>query len=125
MMPVNNLPETLIMKNKNEQATQTPVEFDAVFTEKDVFKIEGEYNTTWGVSRRIMMMVLSKSSADLSNIFKSIIADDDTGRVYFEMLEQIDDYKEHLKSGMELADAAAARLLMVATQVEDIDVKLA
>jgi hypothetical protein len=39
--------------------------------------------------------------------------------VLFAAIEQITEYREHLKAGIEMADAAVARLLMVGQSIVD------
>ena len=58
-----------------------------------------------------MMMALASSSEHLTAAFAdSAEGNSDT---LIALIDQITDYGEHLKSGVELAEAAVARLLMV------------
>ncbi|MEE7625244.1 hypothetical protein V3O24_03645 [Methylobacter sp. Wu8] len=98
---------------------QFNINFDPVFTKAQVFKAEGEYNTTWGENRRITMMVLTQSGQNLVDNLTSMLAEDETADAYFSMIEQIGEYEQHLKNSIELTLAATARLLLVAQHVAD------
>ena len=43
----------------------------------------------------------------------------DDGELFMEMFEQINGYREQLKAGVEMADAAIARLLLVGQYIAD------
>jgi len=86
-------------------------DFEAVFTKAQVLSFEETHNETWGVNRRLMMMTLARSSDQLLAGFAD--SAEDNGDVLFALIGQISDYSEHLKYGVELAEAAVARLLMV------------
>ena len=85
--------------------------FEPVFTQEQVLSFEAANNETWGVNRRLMMMALARSSEQLTAAFAD--SAEDNGDTLFALIDQISDYGEHLKSGVELAEAAVARLLMV------------
>ena len=85
--------------------------FEPAFTKEQVLSFEETHNETWGVNRRLMMMTLARSSGQLIDSFAD--SADDSGDALFALIDQISDYGEHLNSGMELAEAAVARLLMV------------
>lgn len=102
-------------------ADSVNINFDPVFTKEQVLKAGEEYNATWGVKSRIMMAVLSKSGQNLVDTLTSMLAEDETGEEYFEMIRCIEDYEEHLKAGIELAQSAIARLLTVAQYVAGDD----
>jgi hypothetical protein len=99
------------------QAQQNTNSYEPIFTTEQVFRLEDEYNTTWGVSRRIMMAVLSKDSNTLADIAESSVTDDEEDNAYFTMIEQISDYEQHLNDGIELARAALARLFIAGQSV--------
>lgn len=105
------------MNTADRAANQFNINFHPVFTKEQVFKAEEEYNSTWGVKSRIMMMVLSQSGQNLVDNLTSMLADDDAAEEYFEMIRYIEDYEQHLKAGIELTQSAIARLLMVAQYV--------
>lgn len=104
-------------REQTDQSKQNPINFAPAFTKEQAFKLEDEYNTTWGVNRRIMMMILSKSSDAMSDMLVSIISEDSAAETYFAMVEQISDYEQHLKYGIELAQSATARLLLVTQNI--------
>ena len=85
--------------------------FEPVFTKEQGMSFEAAYNGTWGVNRRLMMMTLASSSEQLITAFADSVEDNDDTLIT--LIDQISNYGEHLKSGMELAEAAVARLLMV------------
>ena len=113
--------EQTITQAQTEQTAQNVIDIQPVFTEEQIDKIEGEYNTTWCVNRRMMLMVLSKSGESLVDILESTLSEDDPAETYFDLIEQITDYEEHLKTGIELAKAATARLLLVAQLAVDTE----
>lgn len=86
--------------------------FKPAFTDEQVKSFEANYNETWGVGRRITMIVLSRSSTQLIDGFAPMIVDDD-GDACIQLIEQITDYRDHLQASVELAEAALARLLIV------------
>lgn len=102
---------------------KSDIAFEPAFTEEQVYKAEDEYNTTWGIKRRIMMLVLSKSGKSMADMLESMLSEDETAEAYFSMIEQLNDYEKHLKAGIELAQAATARLLMVAQHVAGNEVE--
>lgn len=84
-------------------------DFEAELTQDQVNKIEAEYNHTWGYKRRITLLALSRSKADLVLNFGK---DENGPDVLMEMVEHIYEFREHLRNGIELADSASARLLV-------------
>jgi hypothetical protein len=86
--------------------------FKAVFTDEQVKSFEAGHNETWGVKRRLLMMTMARSSKEMLENFAPLVTDND-GDAFFELYEQIKDYRDHLKAGVEMADAAMARLLWV------------
>ena len=84
------------------------VEFDAALTRKDVEESERNYNTTWGVSRRMTLMFLTSSRTELLERFGK----DDGPDILLDTVNQINEYK-HLQCLIDLADSAEARLLCV------------
>lgn len=112
------------MANSTVTPTQKPAKpkkrpsFKAVFTDEQVKSFEADHNETWGVKRRLTMITLSRSSKQLMDGFAPMIAEDD-GEAFSSLLDQINDYRDHMKAGVELADAAMARLLWVGKYVTD------
>lgn len=82
--------------------------FTPAFTEDQVFQMETEYNEHWGVKRRLVMISLTRTAAQLAEGFASI-----DGEAFTELLGHFDDFKNHCKAGMELAESATARMLSV------------
>jgi len=97
-----------------QNSDKLDIDFESVFTEAQIHEIEEKYDTTWGVNRRIMMVVLSKSGKSMTDILESMLSEDKVAETYFSMIKQLEDYEQHLKFGIELAQVAIARLLMVA-----------
>jgi hypothetical protein len=106
-----------IESNINDQAKQNAMSFKPIFTEEQVHEMEDKYNTTWGVNRRILMMILTKNSDAMTEMVESIVSEDKEGGVFFTMVDSIKDYEQHLSAGLELAQAATARLLLIGGHV--------
>ncbi len=85
--------------------------FDAAFTLEQVESIESNYNARWGFKRRLMMAILSKSSQELMDGFPELAKNN--GEAYFEVIDQLEDYLDHLKSAAELAESSLNRLVFV------------
>lgn len=88
-------------------------DFSPIFSQQDVEAQEASYNTTWGVSRRIMLLTLCASRDTLVER----LGDLEGVETALEMVEQINTYRDHLKSGIELAESASTRLLAVAAAI--------
>lgn len=82
--------------------------FQPVFTEDQVRQIEADYNEEWGVRRRLVMITLARTAAQLAEGFRDI-----EGEAFSELLGHFNDFKAHCKAGMELAESAEARMLAV------------
>ena len=85
--------------------------FDAAFTLEQVESIESNYNARWRFKRRLMMAILSRSSQELLDGFPELAKNN--GEAYFEVIDQLEDYLDHLKSAVQLAESSLARLLLV------------
>jgi len=57
-----------------------------------VRELEGNYNETWGVSRRCAMLTLARSKTELLEGWKS--ANDEYA--FISLIQQLTDYREHL-----------------------------
>lgn len=90
-------------------------DFKPAFTEEQVFQLEGEYNETWGEKRRLVMITLARTSEQLAAGFANIEPE-----AFSELLDCFDDFKNHCKAGMELADCATARLLAVGMYIANL-----
>lgn len=90
-------------------------DFDPVFTQEQVFQLEDEYNTTWGEKRRLVMIALARTPAQLAEGFANIEPE-----AFSYLLDCFDDFKNHCKAGMELADCATARLLAVGMYIANL-----
>ena len=88
--------------------------FQPVFTEDQVRQMEANYNESWGVRRRLVMITLARSAAQLAEGFANI-----DGEAYSELLGHFDDFKNHCKAGIELAESASARMLAVGMYIAD------
>jgi hypothetical protein len=82
--------------------------FSPVFTEEQVFQIEANYNESWAVKRRLMMIALARTPAQLVEEFARI-----DGESFSELLGHFEDFKNHCKTAIELAEIASARMLDV------------
>lgn len=85
-------------------------EFEPLFSATAAEDAESHYNQSFGVKRRAMLVVLSRSKAQMVESFGKT-ADGEDGLLL--TLEWLHDYREHLLAFAELADIAAARLLVV------------
>lgn len=84
-------------------------DFEAALTQDELNESEAQYNETWGVKRRITLLALSRSKADLVlNFGKQENGPD----VLMEMIEHIYEFRDHLRNTIELTDTASARLLI-------------
>lgn len=95
-----------------QQAMSARPHFEAVFTGQEINDFEARLNEEWGAKRRLVMITLSRSSESLIDGFSPSIAEDG-GAVIMELMDQISDYQSHLKAGVEMAEAALTRLLLV------------
>ena len=85
--------------------------FDAAFTLEQVESIESNYNARWRFKRRLMMAILSRSSQELLDGFPELAKNN--GEAYFEVIDQLEDYLDHLKSAVQLAESSLYRLVFV------------
>jgi len=103
------------IRARPRKSPEQSIEFEPVFTQEQVEKIEADYNQKWGVSRRLMMIVLARSGASLVARWTP-----GKGGAFVVMFEAIADYRNHLRAGVELADSALARLRSIAAYVDKI-----
>lgn len=97
----------------NDKATNSALDFEAIFSEEQMRKSESEYNSTWGTKRRLMTITLTKSSNQLLEGFK----EDDSLEHIIALAEQVEEFKKHLEAGIQLAECAMARLESVAIRL--------
>jgi hypothetical protein len=84
-------------------------DFTALVTEAQIEESEREYNSIWGMRRRVMLISLARSRDQLLEGFGS----GDGPDTLLNMVEEINLYKDHLREGAEIADTAVSRLLCV------------
>ena len=84
--------------------------FEPAMTKEQVLAAEAKYEKTWGYSRRIAMMTLTRTREELIDGFAD---DPEFDQALMEMLDHIEHYENHLKAGAEMAGAAIARLACV------------
>lgn len=84
-------------------------DFEAAFTQDQLNEIEAQYNETWGVKRRITLLALARSKADLVLNFGK---DENGPDVLMDMIEHIYEFRDHLRNTIELTETASARLLI-------------
>lgn len=94
------------------QPDNSDFSFEAIFTGEQVREMEENHNETWGVNRRLTMITLSRSKDQLKEGF--LTAGEE---VLVSAFDRIEDYKKYLNSSIELADAAMARLAIVAETI--------
>jgi len=93
------------------------VDFAPAMTREQVFESEAKHtNDAWRVSRRVAMLTLTRSRDELLDGYAKM-GDD----VLIEMIECVDEYYLHMKAGAELAQAALARLLCVASAINEAE----
>lgn len=97
------------------QEPATGADFPAVFTEEQVHEAEADYERRWGMRRRFMMIALSRSGAELRACFTPVQAHD----ALVNMADEIVAFREHLESGLRLADTALERLKAVAVAIDE------
>ena len=70
--------------------------------------MEDQYNESWGVKRRIVQIALTKTPSQLAEGIEKTDAE-----TYGTLLDCFNEFKEHCKAGIELAESASARMLAV------------
>lgn len=100
------------MAHKPRRARAKLPKFKPVFTEDQVRQMEADYNESWGARRRLVMITLARTPAQLAEGFADV-----EGEHFSDLLGHFDDFKAHCKAGMELAESASARLLAVAMYI--------
>ena len=96
-----------------QPAPTVDADFPAVLTADDVRSFESGCEASWGDRRRLMMVSLTRSSAQL----RVGGGGSDVPAVLLEMAGEIAAYRDHLKSGMEVAELAVQRLEAVALSI--------
>lgn len=109
---ITNAPgENTMTKSTKGARTPKPAtqshDFEPVFTNEQVYQNEHAYNKTWGMKRRLTMVILARSKASLVDGFRP---DPET---LLAAIEQIAAYRDHLQAGAKMAASAMARLLIV------------
>lgn len=93
----------------DEITSMALMDFEPSLTMEQLDQIEANYNETWGVKRRITLLALTRSKAELVlNLSKS----DNGIDVAMEMIDHVHAFRDHLRDGIALAEAASARLLI-------------
>ncbi len=92
-------------------AKQPLIDFAPALTWQQVE--EHEARTDIGVQRRIMLATLTRSSQELFDAFST----DETSETLLLIVEQITAHRDYLTACIEFADAACARLLIVADAI--------
>jgi N-acetyl-beta-hexosaminidase len=93
-----------------ELAQLAQQDFDAALTDEQVNEYERTQNQTWGYVRRIALVSLARSKAQLLKGFDST----DSTDALMEAMENIQQWREHLLNQAEMANAAFARLACIA-----------
>ena len=101
------------MKKETSTANET-IAFNPIFTNEQNSNFEQEYDKTWGTKRRLLMITLSRSSEELITAFDG----DEGTEVMTSLMEQLIDYEDHLKAGIELVESATCRLFAVANRLD-------
>mgnify|MGYP001603806160 CR=1 FL=1 len=101
---------------KRTRAPKIP-NFKPLLTKEQVFEAEAKHNETWGVNRRLTMITLSRTRDELIEGFASIATNN--GDAFIELIEQITDYQEYLKTSIKFTECAIARLLAVGQYISE------
>lgn len=88
-------------------------EFEPALTDDQVQEYESTQNELWGSKRRLAMIALSRSKTDLVKGFGK----DKRADSLFEAIDHINGWSDHLKGQIEMANAAVARLMIVASAI--------
>ena len=97
---------------RSRKPKHAPIDFAAALTWEQVEQHEAR--TDIGVQRRLTLATLTRSGPELLAGFSG---DDETGETLIAAVEQIGEHRDYLKACVELADAAYARLLIVADAI--------
>lgn len=98
------------MSAKKTAAPKCP-DFEPVLSLELVNKLESQYNETWGITRRMMLLTLTHSGEQL---VQGLVIPSDLSVAYSELayiIEAIDAYCKHLSASLDLAETARARLI--------------
>ncbi|WP_341645429.1 hypothetical protein [Thauera sp. SDU_THAU2] len=96
-----------------QPAPTVDADFPAVLTADDVRSSESGYEASWGDRRRLMMLSLTRSSEQL----RVGGGGPDVRALLLEMAGEIAAYRDHLKSGLDVAELAIQRLEAVALSI--------
>lgn len=88
-------------------------DFEAVLSEQQVEEYERTQNTHWGARRRMALVSLLRNKQQLVDGF----GEGDGPDALLDMIEDISDWQNHLKSQLELAEMAVARLAVVSSAI--------
>lgn len=86
-------------------------EFDAVVTQEQIQGYERSQDEMWGTKRRVAMIALSRSKKQLIKGFG------DGVETLIEMIDHINEWRDHMKGQIEMAEQATARLLIVSSAI--------
>jgi len=82
-------------------------DFAAQITMREVQEAEAAYEERWGVKRRIALISLTRTKVELVAGFTK---GDNGPELLMEMIEHVQDWAAHLRDGLDVAEAATARL---------------
>ena len=99
------------MADSKNRVDGDDADFAPLMLHEQVAEFEAEYEHTWGSKRRMAMTVLTQSRSELTNGFGQDSSDPAT---LLDLVNDIKEYADHLAGGAQLANAAIARLLLVA-----------
>ena len=104
------------MSIDTQAGNENGLNFDPVCDPAQVPELEKAAHR-WGVNRRIAFVIAAKSRSELTDVIRSLAADEDA---LFEMLDGIRGLIEHYKSSVDLFSAVEARLFVAAYDAFDI-----
>jgi hypothetical protein len=83
------------------------IDFEASMTMQQLHDSEVGYDELWRPKRRIALLALTRTKADL---VASFTKSDSGPELLMEMIEHVQDWASHLKDGIDIAEQATARL---------------
>ena len=85
------------------------IDFEAEMTQEQVKEYETGQNEVWGMKRRITLISLTRTKAELVAGF----SDTENGvEMLMEMIDHVHEWRDHLKASLGLAEAASSRLIV-------------
>lgn len=92
------------------------IDFGSIITDEQIYAIEKEHKEdTWGEARRLTLIALRRSRAELVDGFSSTADGRDT---LLNLIDQVQSYATHARGAAEIANTALMRLFSAAQCIE-------